>query len=61
MVLSEKQEAFTATYDKGDGEQIIRVPHKIFNSIPSAFQKHLKHTKCLDCNVEFNFSEESQS
>ena len=57
MVSVSKFKVFIITYDGGDREQVLKVSHQRYNNNP-VFQRHIKHTKCLDCNVEFNFDEE---
>jgi len=59
MASLEKPKVFIITYDGGDSEQVLRVSHELYNT-NLAFQKNVTHTKCLDCNVEFNFDEEKE-
>ncbi len=50
---------FKITYDQGDSDQILNVSHELYHS-NSAFQKNIKYTKCLNCDLEFNFVNEIQ-
>lgn len=59
MVSVSKFKVFIITYDDGETSQVLNVPFELYHS-NSAFQKNVTHTKCLDCNVEFNFSEEDE-
>ncbi len=57
MVSVSKLKVFIITYDDGETSQVLNVPFDLYYS-NSAFRKNILHTKCLDCNVEFKFSEE---
>ena len=59
MVSVEKLKFFIITYDDGTTKQVLRVPHELYNK-DVVFQKYVTHTKCLDCNLEFNFQEDQE-
>ena len=52
-----KSEMFIITYDDGLDGQVLRVPHGRYYE-NEVFAKNVTHIKCLDCNLEFNYSEE---
>ena len=57
MASVEKSKVFIITYDDGEDGQVLRVPHFRYYE-DEVFAKNVKHMKCLDCNLEFNFMEE---
>lgn len=59
MVSISKLKVFIITYDDGETTQVLNVSFELYHS-NSAFRKNILHTKCLDCNVEFNFEEKEK-
>lgn len=50
----EKSPIFLITYDDGEAEQVLKVPHIIFSN-EEEFRKHIISMKCLSCNFESSF------
>ena len=54
MASLENPKVFIITYDDGEGEQVLKVPHIIFSN-EVEFRKNIISIKCLACNFESNF------
>ena len=54
MVSLKKSPVFIITYDDGEGQQVLKVPHIVFSN-EKEFRKNIIQMKCLSCNFDSKF------
>lgn len=49
-----KSPVFIITYDDGESEQVLKVPHIVYSN-EEEFRKNIIQMKCLSCNFDSKF------